>query len=344
MELVSKKKISQAHKWLGRITLIVLIWFAVTAMALSLASYYQLKEAPFIYVPDHEETKSNQTLKNSSLSIVNWNRLNALALSLSDKGFIDLPTDIEKIWSIRYNDKWAWLNPVSFQLEPQGNWVDSSVGFWTALHRGKLWGKVVNQILVAITWFLMVAILLAFLLGLPKLRWPQKPEHKVFYFHQVLGSILSPVLLICLVTGLVFAYAAEIKPKLPEFKLSPIENTYTVNEALSWLDKNHPGYHISRYYWSKGEIKLRFALKGDLHPKGNNLIYINDKGAFFQESQKQGFGWRAYYQSWPLHSFNWLAKPINHYAALILSTLILALAWLILLRWRYKVSHLMYRH
>ncbi|MEH6346955.1 MAG: PepSY-associated TM helix domain-containing protein [Bermanella sp.] len=343
MELISKKKIAQAHKWLGRFTLIILIWFAVTAMALSLASYYQLKEAPLIHVPVHDKTTPHHLI-NGHLSTLNWSRLNALALSLSDKGFIDLPTDMKKIWSIRYNGEWAWLDPVLFQLEPQGNWVDSSVGFWTALHRGKLWGKGVNQVLVAITWLLMLAILLAFFLGLPKLRWPKKREHKVFYFHQVFGALLSPVLIICLVTGLVFAYAAEIKPKLPEFKLNPIENTYTVNEALSWLDKNHPSYRISRYYWSKGEIKLRFALKGDLHPKGNNLIYINNKGAFFQESQKQDASWRAYYQSWPLHSFNWLAKPINHYAVLIFSTLVLSLAWLILLRWRYKVSHLMYRH
>ncbi len=249
---------------------------------------------------------------------------------------MDLPHDPKKVWTMRFANQWAWLDPVSWQIELQGQWLDSPVGLWTALHRGRLWGKGFNQVLVAMTWLLMAAIILALLLGLPKLRWPKKSEHKIFYFHQVLGALLSPLLLICLLTGLVFAYAQDIKPKLAEFKLSPIENAYTVNEALSWLDQNHGGYRISRYYWSKDEVKIRFAFKGELHPKGNSFIHINKNGVFLQESQKQSLGWRAYYQSWPLHSFNWLTKPVNHYSAFILSGLSLTLAGLILLRWRKK--------
>lgn len=343
MGLIKKRQIAQGHKWLGRLTLIILAWFAVTAMGITLANYYHLQDAPLIQNQVNLQHKSHPALEVSDLTQLDWAQLHTLSMDLSSKGFIDLPTEPHKAWTLRFANQWAWLDPVSKQVDIQGHWLDSPVGFWIALHRGKLWGKGFNQVLVALTWLLSAAIILSLLLGLPKLRWPKKIEHKLFYCHQVLGVIISPLLLICLLTGLVFAYAKDIKPNLAEFKLSPIENTDTVNGALLWLDKNHPGYRISRYYWSKAGVKIRFAFKDELHPKGNNFIHINEGGTFFQESKKQDFLWQAYYQSWPLHSFNWLKKPLNHYAAVILCGLLLILVALILLRWRKKWLLVLYK-
>lgn len=366
-----KRKFFIAHRWLGRLTLLLLIWYVVTALGVLAATRWHWYQAP-TWQPRLDKNRISEQDISAKEPQIEWHHLIQKLNDMGPKGFIELPIHKpDRQWQVRVphvthsdqqiaSERWYWLNPSDLTVQAQGDWSDSALAAWTKWHRGQMFPEFMRPTWIALTWLLLIGLCVAATFGIPKRRWPKSASGKQRVLHQYLGWFLLPFMLLGLCTGLVYAHIKMIKPHLGPIIHEQAKVLDDIQQMWTWLQADYPHSKLRRIHWSEGQLKIRIVLGGEWHPNGSQYLYLSpmpiSKSAFSISEQaarpplpvsyavkavmadRQNIKRQALSFSWVLHSMSYL--PASGYWTLLIAILVasIALALMVVYRWYGKAK------
>lgn len=304
----------QWHLWFGLVATVPLLLAAVSGVLL----LYQKELVRLVVTPgahmesDRDSHADAQTLQTLVQEYASGAMIN-----------IKAPSRVEPYWTIREDHSLTLLNTESLEPYTRHNWLLDAFAVVRELHVHLL-TSVVGEWLLLISGlaalFLCVSGIILWWPGRKAFRWqwitpnPVRRSHYLHY-HRHLGALISPVLLVVLLTGAVMLWQKRVQPLLPPQPVSTFSTApkdvlpLTIAEAMSLVQQIYPNARPTYIRaWADGDgrqLRVRFRLADEWHLNGRTTVWVNlDSGIVSgtARSDKVGEARKLVNQLYPLHS------------------------------------------
>ena len=239
---------------------------------------------------------------------------------------LDLPRTSLPVWQGHYRDgSRAYFAPDDGRLLLVRYSNKDLLMFLHDFHVALLAGKPGREVLGVIAWACLFLLLSGLYLWWPKpgrlwqsLRWHSQPALRRWHsWHQSMGALLLPMLLLVVFTGLSFAYPNLFRSSMTAMfgggSLPKPEASAPSNADVDWqavlaqAQKTLPDARIHRVSLpqdDKDEINIRLQAAGEWNPNGRSQVVVSRDGKTLRQvmdARKQALGHRIHMSFYPLH-------------------------------------------